>query len=107
MTLNNKTLPEAELPSDFMADVYLLHGTKEFMQLPNMKQKKFESTVKNFSKYPVQYLSIWYDNINEFGIVLKQSNYLDNGWSTCCLGLLPDCVESTSKSEVSIQPTKS
>jgi hypothetical protein len=50
-----------------------------------MKQKKFESTVKNFgdslfehtfSKYPVHFLLIWYDEINEFGTVLKQCNYL-------------------------------
>jgi hypothetical protein len=47
MTLNNGTIPEAELPSDFMTNVYLFCGTKEFTQLPNMKQKKFESTVKN------------------------------------------------------------
>jgi hypothetical protein len=48
-----------------MTNVYLFHGTKEFTQLPNMKQKKFESTVKNFgdrlfehafSEYPVQFL---------------------------------------------------
>jgi hypothetical protein len=54
--------------SDFMTDVYLFHGTKEFTQLPSMKQKKFESRVKNFgdslfehmfSKYPVQFLSKW------------------------------------------------
>jgi hypothetical protein len=31
MTLNNGTIPEAELPSDFMTDVYLFHGTKEFI----------------------------------------------------------------------------
>jgi hypothetical protein len=88
MTLNNGTIPEAELPSDFMTDVYLFRGTKEFAQLQSMQQKKFESTVKNFgdsmlehmfSKYPVQFLSKWYDEINEFGTVLKQCNYLDNG----------------------------
>jgi hypothetical protein len=66
MTLNNRTIPEAELPSEFMTDVYLLFsGTKEFTQLPSMKQKQFESKVKNFgdslfehtfSKYPVQFL---------------------------------------------------
>jgi hypothetical protein len=68
MALNNGTIPEAELPSDFITDVYLFHGTKEFTQLPSMKQKNFESTVKNFgdnlfahtfSKYPVQFLSKW------------------------------------------------
>jgi hypothetical protein len=66
MTLNNGTIPEAELPLDFMTDVYLFCGTKEFTQLPSMKQKTFESTVKNFgdsmfehtfSEYPVQFLS--------------------------------------------------
>jgi hypothetical protein len=65
MTLNNGMIPEAELPSDFMTDVYLFCGTKEFTQLPSMKQKTFESTVKNFgdslfehtfSKFPVQFL---------------------------------------------------
>ena len=88
MTSNNGTIPEAELPSDFITDVYLFRGTKEFTQLPSMKQKKFESTVKNFgdsmfehtfSEYPVQFLSKWYDEINEFGTVMKQCNYLDNG----------------------------
>ncbi len=34
------TIPEAELPSDFMTDVYLFSGTKEFTQLPSVKQKK-------------------------------------------------------------------
>jgi hypothetical protein len=62
MTLNNGMLPEAVLPSYFMTDVYLFCGTKEFMQLPSMKQKKIESAVKNFgdslfehtfSEYPV------------------------------------------------------
>jgi hypothetical protein len=61
MTLNNGMLSEAELPLDFMTDVYLFCGTKEFMQLTNMNQK----TVKNFgdslfehtfSEYPVQFL---------------------------------------------------
>jgi hypothetical protein len=47
MTLNNGTIPEAEPPSDFMTDVYLFRGTKEFTQLPSMKQKNFELTVKN------------------------------------------------------------
>jgi hypothetical protein len=113
MALNNGTLPEAELPSDFMTNVYLFRGAKEFTQLPSMKQKKFESTVKNFvdrlfkhSKYPVQFLSRSFDEINEFGTVLKQCNYLDNGSRVAYLGLLPDCVESTSKSQLSIQPTK-
>jgi hypothetical protein len=46
--LNNGTIPEAESPSDFMTDVYLFRGTKEFTLLLSMKQKKFESTVKNF-----------------------------------------------------------
>ena len=87
MTLNNGTIPEAELPSDFMTDVYLFRGAKEFTQIPSMKQKKFELTVKNFgdslfehmfSEYPVQFLSKWYDTINEFGTELKQCNYLDN-----------------------------
>jgi hypothetical protein len=87
VTLNNGTIPEAELPSEFMTEVYLFRGTKEFTQLPSMKQKNFESTVKNFgdsmleytfSKYPVQFLSKWYDKINEFGTVLKHCNYLDN-----------------------------
>ncbi len=36
----------------------------------------FEHT---FSEYPVQFLSKWYDEINEFGTVMKQCNYLDNG----------------------------
>jgi hypothetical protein len=68
-----------------MTDVYLFRGTKDFMQLPSLKQKNFESTVKNFgdsmfehtfSEYPVQFLSTkWYDKINEFGTVLKQCNY--------------------------------
>jgi hypothetical protein len=119
MTLNNRTIPEAELPSDFMTNVYLFCGTKEFTQLLSMKQKKFESKVKHFgdsmfehtfSEYPVQFLSKWYDKINEFGTVLKQCNYLDNGsrviWDYCLI-VLTDCVESTSKSELSIQPTKS
>jgi hypothetical protein len=88
MTLNNGMIPEAELPSDFMTYVCLFCGTKEFTQLPSMKRKKFESTVKNFgdslfehtvSKYLVQFLSKWYDKINEFGTVLKQCNYSDNG----------------------------
>jgi hypothetical protein len=66
MTLNNGMIPEAELPSDFMTNAYLFCGTKEFTQLPSMKQKKFESAVNNFgdslfehtfSKYPVQFLS--------------------------------------------------
>jgi hypothetical protein len=48
MTLNNGTIPEAELPLDFLTDVSLFRGTKEFTQLPSMKKKKFESTVKNF-----------------------------------------------------------
>jgi hypothetical protein len=61
------------LPLDFMFNVYLLRGTKEFAQLLSMKQKKFESTVKNFgdilfehmlSEYLVQFLSKWYDKIN-------------------------------------------
>jgi hypothetical protein len=93
MTLNNGSIPEAELPSDFMTDVYLFCGTKEFTQLPSMK---LESTVKNFgdsvfehmfSEDPVQFLSKWYDKIIEFGTVLKQCNYLDNGsrvvWDYC------------------------
>jgi hypothetical protein len=88
MTLNNGTIPEAELPLDFMTDVYLFRETKEFTQLQSMKQKKFESTVKNFGdslfentflEYSVQVLSKWYDKINEFGTVLKQCNYFDNG----------------------------
>ena len=79
MTLNNGTLPEAELSLDFITNVYLFRGTKEFMQLPSMKQKKFEYAVKNFgdslyertfSEYPVQFLSKWYDKINAFGTVL-------------------------------------
>jgi hypothetical protein len=100
--LNNGTIPEAELPSDSMTDVYLFRGTKEFTQLLSMKQKKFESTVKNFgdslfehmfSKYPVQFLSKWYDKINEFRTVLKQCDYLDNGscviWDYCLIVLNP------------------
>ena len=51
MALNNETLSAAELSSEFMTDVYLFRGTKEFTQLPNMKQKKFESTVKNFGQF--------------------------------------------------------
>jgi hypothetical protein len=39
MTLNNGTIPEAELPSEFMTDVYLFRGTKEFTQLPHETEK--------------------------------------------------------------------
>jgi hypothetical protein len=108
MTLNNGTLPEAELPSDFMTDVYLFRGTKEFTQLLSMKQKKFEFTVSNFgdslfehtfSEYPVQFLSKWYEEINEFGTVLKQCNYLDNGsrafWDYCLIVLNPQANPSS------------
>jgi hypothetical protein len=72
MTLSNGTIPEAELPSEFIHNVYLFRGTKELTQLPSMKQKNFESTVKNFgdsmlehtfSEYPVQFLSKWYDKM--------------------------------------------
>jgi hypothetical protein len=73
-----------------------------------MKQKKFESTVKNFgdslfeqtfSKYPLQFLSKWYDKINEFGTVLRKRNYLDNGsraiWDYCLIVLNPQADPST------------
>jgi hypothetical protein len=112
MTLNNGIIPEAELPSNFMTDVYLFCGTKEFMQLPSMKQKKCESTVKNFgvslfehtfSKYPVQFLSKWYDKINEFGTALNQCNYLDNGshviWGYCLIVLNPQANPSSVSSQ--------
>jgi hypothetical protein len=65
MALDNGTLQEAELPSYFMTDVYLFRGTQELTQLPSVKQKKFEPTVKSFgdslfehrfSEYPVQFL---------------------------------------------------
>jgi hypothetical protein len=88
MTLDNGMIPESELPSDFMTDVYLFRGIKEFTQRPSTKHKKFESTVKNFgdslfehtfSEYPVQFISKWYDKISEFGTVLKQCDNLDNG----------------------------
>jgi hypothetical protein len=68
MTLNNGTLPEAELPSDFMTDVYSFCGTKEFMQLPSMIKKKFESTVKNFGDSLFEHTSSEY-----------QSNSCQNG----------------------------
>ena len=78
------------------------------MQLPDMKQKKFESTVKNFgdslfehtfSEYALQFLSKLYDKINEFGTVLRKCNYLDNGsratWDYCLIVLNPQADSSS------------
>ncbi len=52
-----------------------------------------------FSEYPVQFLSKWYDKINEFGTLLKQRNYLDNGsrviWDYCLIVLNPQANPSS------------
>ena len=88
MDLDNETAPPAaEQSSEFMTNVYLNRGVNEFTLLPKMQQSKSESTAKTFSdslfehtfsEYPIQFFSKWYEDINEFGTVLKQCIYSEN-----------------------------
>lgn len=87
MVSGNETLPAAEDSSEFMTSVYSFRGLNEFTKLPTMNQKTFETTVQTFrdslsqhtySEYPIELFSKWYEDINKFGAVLKQCNYLEN-----------------------------
>jgi hypothetical protein len=86
----------------------LVPWNKGIHAAPEHETENFESTVKNFgdsmfehmfSEYLVQFLSKWYDKINEFGTVLKQCNYLDNGsrviWDYCLIVLNPQANPSS------------
>ena len=103
MDLDNETAPPAaQQSSEFMTNVYLYRGVHEFTLLPKMQQSKFESTAKTFSdslfehtfsENPIQFFSKWYEDINEFGTVLKQCIYSENDthvyWDYCLIVLSP------------------
>ncbi len=87
---------------------YLFRWTKEFTQLPNMKQKNLnprwrilETVCLSIRSPSIQSNSCQrYDEINEFWTVLKQCNYLDNGsrvsiWEYCLIVLNPQANPSS------------
>lgn len=106
-------LPISEVTSEFMPEVYIFSGAKQFTSLPGSNNKTFQASVKSFhdsisqhvfAEFPIQFLSKWYNDIPELRKVFgKDCKVVENSkhvlWDYRLLVLNPKA-DATTKNNI-------